>query len=253
VPLDRGAARATTLLLVLVVVLLVLLAVLLFPTMLGSLGGPTSHWERLSFIAQVVSAAIGLAGVITLVAVVGAFWFQAREYRAAREQAVRAEHRELLKIAMDRPELDAVWGGPADPGLRDQDPAALSYAVMIVDFWQMAYVGGATRSAEVRLAAKRFFAGRIGRAFWKDARADRAESAGTRAERRFHELVEEEYAAALRVPPAPDEPLVVTAAPRPESRPAGRGGTAGGGALAAGAAAGAAAVVVSYLLGRRRR
>lgn len=239
----------------------VLLAVLV-TYVLGRVGGPTPQWERLSFIATVAGAAFTMAavagiavGVVTLRQSAEAQRLQAeaqelqaKAHRAAVEQAIRATHNDLLKMAIDQPLLDAVWGGPADPRLADDDPGAQAYANMIVAFWQMAYHGGVSTDAEVRLGARAFFTGRIGRAFWAGARADRAEAVGDDVEHRFHEVVDAEYQAALREPPAPDEPLrasvLAAVPPQPVRGAPVRAAVAGS---AAGAVTGA---VFGYLIGR---
>lgn len=250
VPRERGAARVTPLLVLLVIVLLGVVAALLMPVALRSVGGPTRQWERLSFMADVFTAGFGALIVVTVVVAAGAFWFQAREYRAMRELGIRTEGRELAFKALDDPELLAVWGGPADPSMRDDDERLLLYANQLMNFRQLAYDSGGMTDAEVRIAAREFFSGRIGRAYWAGARGDRAAAAGDRTERRFHAIVDEEYRAARRRPPAPDEPLVAAPA---EAR---RGGSGRAVAVAAAAGAGigllAGGYVVDRVLGWRR-
>ena len=238
---DRGAAR-TTLLLGLVIVLLAVLCALAAPGAFSALHGTTRDWERLSFMAEVFAAGIGVLTVVAIAVAAAAFWYQAREYRlqvresrAVREQGIRAEHRELTFKALDDPYLLAVWGGPADPAMRDDDPRLLMYANALVGFWQMAYDSGRINAAEARIAAREFFTGRVGRAYWAGARGDREDAALDAAERRFHAIFEEEYRAALRRPPVPDAPAV---------RAAGRTGRAGVAGVLAGA-------VLGYLVGRR--
>lgn len=246
---DGGAARAATVLAFVGIVLLGGCLALLAPLALGGLSGPTPQWERLSFIAQVMGVGFAAIAVLAGAAAVIALWiqaraltFQAREYRAAREQAIRAEHRELLKMAMDDRRLHGVWGGATDPSLSDDDDDALTYANMLVGFWQMAYHGGAIPEAEVRLQARTFFTGRIGRAYWAGARSDRAETTRDDAERRFHEIFDEEYTTAIHRPPAPDTPMTSVPGPRPGKRA--RAVLAGAGLVVAG--------VVGYAFGRRR-
>lgn len=204
---DRGSVWTTTALISCVALAVAVILAVLARYVLGAVGGTTSLWERLSFIATVVGAAFTMVAVVGIAVGVLTLRQSAEAQRLQAEQAIRATHNDLLKMAIDRPLLDMVWGGPVDPRLADDDRGARNYANMIVAFWQMAYRGGVTTDAEVRLGARYFFTGRIGRAFWSDARADRAETAGDATERRFHELVDAEYQAAIGEPAEPDEPL----------------------------------------------
>lgn len=264
---DHGSVPWTTALIFCGTIVAAVVLAVLTPYVLGAVGGPTQFWERLSFIATVVGAAftmaavVGIAvGVVNLRRSAEAQELQAKAHRAAVEQATFTEHRELERIGMDRPHLNAAWGGPADPRLSDDDSEAQTYANLIMGFWQMTFRFGAIGETEVRHAARRFFTGRIGRAYWKTARRDRAETALDDTERRFHELVDAEYQAALRTPPAPDEPLAPSplAAGRP-GPPTPSPATAAlrepvrgrrERAVAAGAVAVAVTGVAGYLLGR---
>ena len=176
---DGGSAQVTPLLVTLVIVLLAVVAVLLMPVSLRTLSGTTRQWERLSFMADVFTAGLGALIVVTIVVTAGAYWYQAREYRAMRELGIRTEGRELAFKAIDDPALLAVWGGPADPSMRDDDQRLLMYANQLMNFRQLAYDSGGMTEAEVRIAAREFFSGRIGRAYWAGASGDRAASAGT--------------------------------------------------------------------------
>lgn len=252
---DRGSVFGYRALIYIGIPALALAMIFLGPFFMDMAPDSTEHWERLSYIAQAVGVGFTVltvfavvAGVVTLRQQAQLKEAQIREDRAAREQATLAEHRELEQIAIDRPHLNGVWGGPADPRLRDDDPEALSYANMIMGFWLMSYHGGVTNEAEVRLAARQFFTGRIGRAYWKAAREDRTVSARDKIERRFYEFVDEEYRLALSTPPAPDVPLTPSAfAPAPPGPVRGMSERAAIAGAVGGVVAGAA---LSYLLRR---
>lgn len=244
---DRGSARVTFLV-ALLVVLVAALCVLAVLDAFPRLGGTTQHWQRLSLISDVFSNSIGVLTVVAIAVAAGAFVYQHREHRlqvaetrAVREQGIRTEHRELMFKALDDPFLLAVWGGSADPAMRDDDQRLLTYANQIVSFWQMAYDSGRMSAAELRNGAREFFTGRIGRAYWKGAHGDRESAAMDSTERRFHAIVAEEYAEAVKRPPAPDKLLVPV-------RPAGSGPSL---AVVGGVAGLAVAVAAGYVLGRR--
>lgn len=204
---DRGAVRPNAALIFFGLIAAVAILAVLAMYVLAVVGGTTGQWERRSYIAQSLETPVTILTVLLIAGGVVALWQTAREQRAAAERATFAQRRELTKAETDHPHLRAVWGGPADPRLADDDPDALDHANEIMDYWRIAYHGGVTNDAEVRLGARRFFTGRIGRAYWKAARADRLATARDGIERRFYRFVDAEYTAALADPPAPDEPL----------------------------------------------
>jgi hypothetical protein len=75
------------------------------PLAVDGFGRATTRWERLSFIGQTYGAAWATLAVLALTGVVATLVFQARETRLAREEARRAAIGELLRMAMDDPEL----------------------------------------------------------------------------------------------------------------------------------------------------
>lgn len=262
---DRGSARWTLALFFCGAVLgAVGVAAIAFFVM-GTVGGPTGSWERLSYIGTALGAAFTAAAVIGIAVGAGTLQRQTEQQRAAGERDTFAQRHELRKVETDRPQLRAVWGGPADPRLADDDPEALEHANEIVDYWRISYHSGVTIDEEVRLGAARMFTGRIGRAYWKGARADRLATARDGTERRFYRFVDAEYQKALGTPPAPDEPLkpspFAAVAPEPV-----RGGIEQAGVATSRAAAGrlattavsvmlgaaTGAAITGYVLGRRR-
>jgi hypothetical protein len=83
-----------------------------------------------------------LGGVVTL-------RFQARETKLAREEARRQAISDLLKMAMDDPDLDECWGPvppPADAKIRKQQ----LYTNMIVSEWATSFETKALREPRLR-------------------------------------------------------------------------------------------------------
>jgi hypothetical protein len=192
----------------------------------------------LSFIGQTYGAASALLAVLALIGVVVTLVLQARETRTARQEARRTAIGDLLKMAMDDPELDECWGPvPAeeDPRTRRQ----MMYVNMIISEWQMSFETKALGEMRLRAIAGEMFQGRIGRAFWESARQIRIATSQTRRARRFHQIPDQEY---RRAP-----------APPPENSPAGHRTRrpAVAGALVAGTPA--AVSLTRRLLTRRRR
>jgi uncharacterized membrane protein len=103
---DRGARRVLVAVTLLLIVLLAVGLIALSPIALGLYEGATSEWERLSFIGQTYGAASAVLSVLALIGVVVTLRVQARETRLAREEARRAAIGDLLRMAMDDPDLD---------------------------------------------------------------------------------------------------------------------------------------------------
>ncbi|MFW5416782.1 hypothetical protein J0910_09190 [Nocardiopsis sp. CNT-189] len=217
----------------------------LSPLVLDGLGGGPGYWERLSFIGQTYGAASALLAGVALIGVAATLVLQARETRLSRENALRESNAELLRMAMEDPVYAACWGeNLTDVGGIAQRQSM--YTNMILSQWEMAYESRSIDDAHLRALAARLFAGRVGWDFWSEAREVRISTAGTRRSRRFHAILDEEFAghphrpAAPAPPPAPEEPPVPARPPAAVALP-----------TAAGAAAGLLAGLGAALLARR--
>lgn len=175
------------------------------PWALRAFDGPTTRWERLSFIGQTYGAASALVAAIALVGIVITLVFQARETKIAREEARRIAIAELLKMAMDDPDLDEAWG----PVPADEDRKArrqLMYINMIISEWQMSFETKALPETRLRAISREMFSGRPGRAYWGEARQTRISTSETKRARRFHQILDEEYRRAPAPPPERTRP-----------------------------------------------
>lgn len=208
-PTRRHVAVATLLLLVIVLASGLIAA---SPLALGLLDRQSRDWERLSWIGQTYGAASALLAVLALIGVAVSLFMQAREAKASREQALRAIHTELLQMAMDDEVYRRCWG----PFFASDDPTGQRehmYVNLIISNWQMQYELRVFSEPHLRSAAHILFSGEVGERFWSDVRELRAGTASTRRERRFHEILDEEYQHALTSPvvaPTPESP-----SPRP--------------------------------------
>ncbi|MFC5747970.1 DUF6082 family protein [Actinomadura rugatobispora] len=206
-PRNRGAFRTLTL------ILAILVAIGLIgssPWALRGFGGSTSRWERLSFIGQTSGAASALLAALALLGIAATLILQARETRIAREEARRSAIADLLKMAMDDPDLDEAWG----PVPEDEDRKArrqLMYINMILSEWQMSFETKALGEARLRAISREMFSGRPGRAFWEAAREVRIRTSDTKRALRFHQILDEEYTQAPAPSPEP--------APNPNHNP----------------------------------
>ncbi|MFB9830988.1 DUF6082 family protein [Actinoallomurus acaciae] len=108
------------------------------PVALGIFHGATGKWERLSFIGQIYGAASAIISVLALVGIVLTLSCQAREAKLACQETRRQAVSDLLKMAMDDPDLDECWGPvppPDDPKTRKQ----LLYTNMIISEWSLSF------------------------------------------------------------------------------------------------------------------
>ena len=141
-----GRPRASRLSAMTVMSLVALLGIGLIglsPLALRFFHGATVQWERLSFIGQTYGAASAVISVLALAGVVVTLNYQARETKRAREETRRQAISDLLRMAMNDPDLDECWGpvpAPDDPKSRKQ----LLYTNMIIAAWAMSYETGAT-------------------------------------------------------------------------------------------------------------
>jgi hypothetical protein len=190
--------------LVVVTLLLIVLAIGLIaasPAALELYGGATGEWERLSFIGQTYGAASAVLSVLAVIGVVVTLRLQARETKLAREEARRQAIADLLKMAMDDPDLSECWGptGLSDPPKVQRQQI---YVNLIVSEWRQSYESKALPERRLRRIANEMFQGEPGRSYWRGARENRLSTSGSGAERRFHEILDEEYRHALAAPAA---------------------------------------------------
>lgn len=162
------------------------------PIALQAFDGTTGTWERLSFIGQTYGAASAIVSVLALVGIVVTLSYQAREAKLARDETRRQAVGDLLRMAMEDPDLDECWGPvpePDDPKTRKQ----LLYTNMIVSEWSLSFETRALPEARLRVIANEMFQGRVGREYWRNVRETRLSTSAGRRERRFHEILDEEY------------------------------------------------------------
>jgi hypothetical protein len=217
---------------------------------LGLLTGDSSYWARLGNIGQTYGAASALVSVFALTGVAGSIFFQSREAKASRDQALRSLHFDLMKMAMEDPVYAKSWG----PFFGDDDfdsQRQHMYINLIIAHWLMMCEFDAMTDVHLRSVAHVLFLGAPGRSFWSGGRELRIKSSGSRSERRFHAVLDQEYEKALR-----ERPLVDT------SGQAGKEvvGTRGGGsaprklaALSSHAVVAAVAFSLGFSLGLVRR
>jgi uncharacterized BrkB/YihY/UPF0761 family membrane protein len=115
---NRRLRSALPTILLLLTALMAIALIGISPIALGVFHGGTGRWERLSFIGQTYGAASAIVSVLALVGIVLTLSYQAREAKLAREETRRQAVGDLLRMAMEDPDLDECWGPvppPDDP------------------------------------------------------------------------------------------------------------------------------------------
>lgn len=219
----------------LVIVSAAAISVVLSPLALGLFMGESGEWERLSLIGQTYGAVSALIAVFALVGIVATLVFQARENRRAVLESRRQAMNDLLRMAMDDPDLDECWGPvpqPSVPKIRKQQ----LYLNMIVTQWAVSFETGAMPDTRLRAIAEEMFSAAPGRAFWDRAGPKRMNRAGNAKQRRFTQILDEAYRAADESgpgdgPAVPVEPPSDSASARYSSLRSGLLGIFVGGAM----------------------
>jgi hypothetical protein len=195
----------------LLVIVLVSGMVAVSPFALRALSPQSRDWEQLSWIGQTYGAASALLSMFALIGITASLVMQARESKAAREQALRVIHTELLQMAMEDEVYRRSWG----PFFAAGDATAQRehmYVNLIISNLQLRYELNAISEEHLRVMARTIFSGEVGARFWAEGREMRLRSVGSRRERRFHEILDEEYRHALEEPAQPPPPA------RPQDR-----------------------------------
>jgi hypothetical protein len=206
--------------LLLIVIVLAAGLVALSPFGLRAWTPQSGDWEQLSWIGQTYGAASALLAVLALIGVSVSLVLQAREAKAAREQTVRAVHTDLLRMAMEDQVYRRAWGPYFAAGDSDRQRQHM-YVNLIISNWQMRWDLRDISEQHLRATAHVLLSGEAGQRFWAEGRELRLRVVGSRRERRFHQILDEEYQHARHDParpPAPfpdDEDPEETAARRP--------------------------------------
>ncbi|WP_406075336.1 DUF6082 family protein [Micromonospora sp. NBC_01638] len=243
------ARRSATPTILLVAVLAMLAAVLISPAVLLWIGRrPGYDWPLLGNVGQTYGAASAILAALALIGVVSSLVLQSREAKAAREQAVRALHTDLLKMAIDDPALLECWG-PIEDAADVEWFRKHVYANLIVTHWQSMWEVDVLAARHLEVLADQFFKGQVGRRFWAEARGPRTTAETSRRARRFTAIVDRRYLLAAAAGPAENEPRVATRTSGPGVGPERQAAKGRATVLAVGVVLGAAAVIAGRCRG----
>lgn len=197
------ARRVTLLVVLLVSALAVISLVLLSPLALAALNpNGSADWQRLSNIAQTYAAASAVLALLALGGVALSLVFQAREMRAARLQALRMAHLDLMKLALDNPTYLAALGRNTYPD--DEQRQQSLFVNLLISNWEMSYEMDEMSEIRLRDSARHLFGGEAGQRYWQTVRERRLRRSTQKRARHFHEILDEEYQKATQPPPAPE-------------------------------------------------
>lgn len=184
------------------------------PWALDTLNASGLDWTRLSSIGQTYGAVSAIIAAIALLGVVATLIVQSREAKAARLNAHRGYHAELMRMAMDDPRYMECWG----PYLTESFDAEvqLSYVNLIVSQWYAEYHIGELSDASLRMNAASVFSSVPGRHYWETSRANWRNNYSGRRVRRFYQILEDRYREAVKRPPStpPAQPASASSQPR---------------------------------------
>lgn len=155
---------------------------------------PTTLYRR-SLIGQTYGAVAAVISGLALIGVVVSIRYQRREATAARSHNMRTLHISLMRMALGDPDLLLAWGpfGSGDITARRQH----IYVNLVLSYWQMLYSLGELPDSELRVISHDLFAGEAGQLFWANARTIRLRTEGSKLDRRFHQIIDEEARRAL--------------------------------------------------------
>jgi len=144
-----------------------LLLVLVSPLLLRILARARGiNWPQLSDIGQTYGAASAILSGVALVGVSLSLLIQARQARAERIQVVRERHMDILRIALEDPEVYArVMGMDVDPF--GENTRAFIFATILANYGRMGYQMGVLTESAIRADFfQGLFQSELGRAWW---------------------------------------------------------------------------------------
>ncbi len=199
----------------LTVALLVAVAVMASPMLLDLISRAIAvDWGLVGQVGETYGGASAVLAALAFVAIAVSLILQASQLRSARVQVVRNIHRDLLRLAMDNPSLYRPVIGAVGHAA-DDDVRQHFYAVLWMNYMRLAFEERVVFESSLRKEMLRgMFTSQSGRDWWEQVRDDWHEGTrGSRAERKFYEIVDSEYRRALT-----SEPSGLSWQERPERR-----------------------------------
>jgi hypothetical protein len=170
--------------------------------------------ERLSNAGQAYGGLSALLSGVATVAVAAALLLQVRQIRMSQAQGVRMIQIELMGLLIHNPELRPVSPTLGDVN-RDQRLRDI-YTNLMLRYLEMGYEIGYFPAQNIRAELLSQFAVEDIRRFWARTRPLQLTSINNKAQRRFAEIVDEAFEAAVAAGPATSvTPAIQTPQPQP--------------------------------------
>jgi uncharacterized protein DUF6082 len=132
-----------------------------------------------------------LISSIALIGVVITLFLESRQLRTSQIQASRTLRGELIRLAMDYPDIASVMGLEISP----DDYPRYAFLGLLLDSWEIGYSLSTMSAKAVQVQARTMFNSDYARTWWAAARKAWDDQAATKAEREFFALVDGEFAA----------------------------------------------------------
>ncbi|MFI9102974.1 DUF6082 family protein [Streptomyces fildesensis] len=179
--------------------LLFLGLILVTPFFLRAVGPSGTDWAKLSEISQTYGAVSVPLSMVALAGVIASLAYQARQTRIAQAETNRSSHRELVLLAISKPELRQCWEPPV-VAMTTAEWERIAFTNLILSGWENAYRLGSLTDVQLRLMLTGHFRGGPARTHWSQARTgwlELAEEARDRRARGFAVIAEECFQAAV--------------------------------------------------------
>lgn len=180
-----------------------LLLILISPLLLRILSYRRGvNWSQLSNIGQTYGAASAILSGVALIGVSLSLLVQARQARAERIRVVRERHMEILRIALEDPDVYARVMG-MDTESFGESIRGYIFATMLVNYGRMGYQMGVLTESSVRADFfKGLFQSELGRAWWARYRRLWIDNpVPERRARQFVRIADDEYNKAVMAGP----------------------------------------------------
>lgn len=173
--------------------------ILVSPLALVALAGAAdADWVLVSNVGQAYEFASAALSGLALLAVTYTVFVQQRDSKAARVEAHRPAHLQLMKMAIDEPILMAALGAPRE----DHDSSRQHlYINLLFSWWRHSFTTTGTQNeGELLENAGAVFRSAAGRAYWEQVRANHSGYYQTAKDREFANIVDRVYKEAVSRP-----------------------------------------------------
>ena len=141
-----------------------------------------------------------LISSISLAGVVVTLFLESRQLRTSQIQASRTLNGELIRLAMDYPDIATVMGLE----ISSDDYPKYAFLGLLVDSWEIGYSLSTMSAKAVQVQARTMFNSDYARTWWAASRKAWNEQAATKAEREFFALIDGEFGATTSREPGRD-------------------------------------------------